>query len=239
MRLPDRHGTALPLFGAGLCVLGLALTWVLADLVPAVHVRDAVALGDFTHLDHPFVEAPAGLLLALLAPVLFVTWSVLLVLVALRRGLPRHALAVALVVVLAPLSAEMLKPLLAHSHDRVGSLHITAASWPSGHSTAITVLVWCAVLVAPPGRRRLVATLGIGLAGAVGLSLLILAWHMPSDVVGGYLLATLWAALALAALRAFERRGPTAGSERDGRPTDVGLGHVRRGRGAVGAGVPQ
>ena len=29
-----------------------------------------------------------------------------------------------------------LKPLLAHSHDQVGYVHIGAASWPSGHSTA-------------------------------------------------------------------------------------------------------
>jgi len=45
------------------------------------------------------------------------------------------------------------------------------------------------------------------LAFAVGVALLVLAWHMPSDVVGGYLLATLWAALAFASLRAFDRDG--------------------------------
>jgi membrane-associated phospholipid phosphatase len=46
--------------------------------------------------------------------------------------------------------------------------------------------------------------LGALLVAAVGCALLILAWHMPSDVLGGYLLATLWAALAVAALRAGE-----------------------------------
>jgi membrane-associated phospholipid phosphatase len=33
---------------------------------------------------------------------------------------------------------------------------------------------------------------------------------MPSDVLGGYLMATLWAALAVAALRFAERRWPAA-----------------------------
>jgi len=37
---------------------------------------------------------------------------------------------------------------------------------------------------------------------------LILAWHMPSDVLGGYLVAALWTALAVAALRAADRRWP-------------------------------
>ena len=43
----------------------------------------------------------------------------------------------------------------------------------------------------------------------VGLSLLILAWHMPSDVLGGYLVAVLWMAVAIACLRAAERRWPS------------------------------
>jgi membrane-associated phospholipid phosphatase len=47
---------------------------------------------------------------------------------------------------------------------------------------------------------------------AVGCYLLILSWHMPSDVLGGFLVATLWMALAVAVLRAAERRWPTGRS---------------------------
>jgi membrane-associated phospholipid phosphatase len=36
----------------------------------------------------------------------------------------------------------------------------------------------------------------------------MLAWHMPSDVLGGYLVASLWMALAVAALRGADRRWP-------------------------------
>ncbi|MFZ1154984.1 MAG: phosphatase PAP2 family protein [Solirubrobacteraceae bacterium] len=203
-RIVDRSGAGSALLVAALCVVGLALTWVLAELVPITHVKDAVALYDFTRLNRPLVEVPANVLLDLLYPPFYAAWGLVLVVIALRRRLPWIALAVAIVLPLAPLSAELLKPLLAHPHDQLGPKHITNASWPSGHATAALALAWCALLVAPPSRRRLVVTLGAAFAVAVGIALLVLAWHMPSDVVGGYLLATLWAALALAVLRVSE-----------------------------------
>ncbi len=131
---------------------------------------------------------------------------------------------------LAPLSAETLKPLLAHPHARIGVSEITAASWPSGHATAATALVLCAILVAPRRLRALVAALGAIFAAAVGVSLLILAWHLPSDVLGGYFLGALWMALALAGLRTADARSrPVRLSGSLGAPT------AARG---VSAGVP-
>jgi membrane-associated phospholipid phosphatase len=191
------------------CVLALALVWVVAELVPAVHLKDAVALRDFTLLSRPRVDTVASFLIHLLEPPTFIIWGVALVAVALARGRSRIALAVVAVMGLAPLTAEILKPLLAHPHVRIGALQVGSASWPSGHSTAALALVLSAVLVAPARLRLLVATVGGVFAVAVGISLLILAWHMPSDVLGGYLVATLWMALAVAALRAAERRWPT------------------------------
>jgi hypothetical protein len=49
-----------------------------------------------------------------------------------------------------------------------------------------------------------VAALGAAFAVAVSYSFLVLGWHYPSDVLGGYLVATLWTLLAVAALRATE-----------------------------------
>jgi len=213
VRAPDRRrgGTGrlsavTPLYVAGLCVLALALTWVVAALVPATHVKDAVALYDFTLLGGPRVDDLANALLALLDPLLYTLWGILLVTVALRRRRPRVAFAVALVLGLAPLTAETLKPLLAHPHARIYGSEITAASWPSGHATAATALALCAVLVAPRRLRPTVAVLGAMFATGVGFSLLLLAWHLPSDVMGGYLVGTLWMALAVAGLRAAEAR---------------------------------
>jgi membrane-associated phospholipid phosphatase len=131
------------------------------------------------------------------------------VLFALARERPRVALAVAMVMALAPLSAELLKPLLAHPHASIGATQVVnAASWPSGHSTAAAALALCAVLVSPARLRPLIGALGGLFVLAVGAALLIRAWHMPSDVLGGYLLAALWMALAVAALRASQRRWP-------------------------------
>lgn len=206
--LADRVSAGWALCAAALCIAGLAATWVVADLVPAAHVRDAVALYDFTQLNGPRVDGLANALLSLLDPALYTLWSVLLVAVALLRRRPLVALALAVVLTLAPLSAESLKPLLAHPHAYAGLKNITAASWPSGHATAAMMLVLCAVLVAPRRLRATTATLGAVFAVAVGFSLLLLAWHMPSDVVGGYLLAALWASLAVAAVRVAERRWP-------------------------------
>jgi membrane-associated phospholipid phosphatase len=90
----------------------------------------------------------------------------------------------------------------------IGLANIGAASWPSGHATAATALALSAVLVVPT-RLRPVALIGaLAFMLAVGAALLIREWHLPSDVLGGYLLGALWASLALAAVRASERRWP-------------------------------
>ncbi len=211
------RGYGAPLLLAAVCLTGLAVTWVLAALVPFTHDKDAIALYDFTRLDRPAIEAPARLLLDLLEPVFFIVWGLALVAIALSRGRKHVALAVALVLSLAPASAELLKPLLAHPHAEVVPLYIKGASWPSGHATAATALFWCVLLVAPPGWRRALTLVGVALLAAVGCSLLVLAWHMPSDVIGGYLLGTLWFALALLGLGA-SNRAPTAYSSLPAEP---------------------
>jgi membrane-associated phospholipid phosphatase len=226
-----RPGPLAALGVAGLCLIGLVITWVAADLLPAVQLRDTAILRDFEQLSRPHVDVVANGLLQLLEPGLFTCWGIVLVAVALVRRRPRVALAVALVMALAPFSSEALKPLLAHPHLQVlGASHIGAASWPSGHSTAALALVLCAVLVAPVQLRPLITGLGAAFTLAVGCSLLILAWHMPSDVIGGYLIAALWMALAVAGLRAAERLRPAARGAR-GRsgalPASVGVVRAR------------
>jgi membrane-associated phospholipid phosphatase len=232
------RGPAGPLGIALLCLAGLAATWVVAALVPITHAHDASALYDFTRLGRPRVDLLANDLLHLLDPGRYTLWALALVALALLGRRPRLALAIAVVLALAPLSAEILKPLLAHPHAYAGLKDITAASWPSGHSTAAMTLALCAVLVAPIPLRPLLAALGTCFVFGVGLSLLILAWHMPSDVVGGWLLAGLWVSLAVAAVRAAERRAAVrggAGVDRAGAELRRGAPGVR----AVRAGLPQ
>jgi membrane-associated phospholipid phosphatase len=196
---------------AGACLLVLAAIWSIAELVPAAHLRDALTLHDFTSLGRPRLDSIANFLLRLLNPTLFILWGTALVAVAAAREQPRVCLAIVAVMGLSPLTAEILKPLLAHPHDPVfGYVQVGAASWPSGHATAAAALAMSAVLVSPPAIRAAVATIGAAFVLAVGASLLLLAWHMPSDVLGGWFVAAFWMSLSVAALRAAERRWPSA-----------------------------
>jgi membrane-associated phospholipid phosphatase len=197
-----------PLRAAAWCVVGLGLTWAVAALVPASQAHDAAALDGFTHLTR--LGAPAYRVAELADPKASLLLGVLLIAVALIGSRPRLAAAVPLVLLGSTLTTELLKPLVAHSHaaPTLGARAIPAASWPSGHATAAMALALCAVIVAPKRLRRIAACLGAVFAIAVGFSLLILARHMPSDVLGGYLVAALWISIALAALRVADNRWP-------------------------------
>ena len=198
----SRAGLAAPARVAALCVVGVALLWVAAALIPAPHRADADALQVFLELGRPRVNRWASSLTRLLDPLPFVVLSFLVLAVALGRRRPQVALAGLAVLALAPLSCEALKPLLAHTHIQLGfAPRVPPASFPSGHATAALALALCAVLVAPSRLRIAVAVLGSAFAVATGCSQLILGRHMPSDVLAGYLLAMLWMALVILALR--------------------------------------
>ena len=197
------------LWCAALCVLGLALTWLVAAHVPAARLSDAAALRGFIGLDHRYVDLVANGVLALVDPVTCTLFALGAMAVAWRRGRRRLALAVPIVLIGAVESAELLKPLLATSHAYVDSSHvIDPASWPSGHSTAAMTVTLCALLVAPRRWRPAVAAIGGVFTVAVGFSLLTLAWHMPSDVIGGFLLSALWVSAAVAVLAHADAREP-------------------------------
>lgn len=195
---------------AAACLLGLALVWVCAALIGPLHREDAAVLRWFAELERPRLDKAATSATKLLDPLAFVIWSAALVGIALARRRPRIAVAVAAILTLAPLTTELLKSLLAHRHAPIGrGLYIPAASLPSGHSTAALALALSAVLVMPRALRLLVAALGALCAVGIGFCQLVLARHMPSDVLAGYLVASLWTALAIAALRASGSRWPS------------------------------
>lgn len=194
---------------AALVVAALALTWVLAELVPAARARDASLLYRFSQLGGNGLHEAASVTIHLLDPPLFTIWALALVAIAIARARPRVALGASVMLALAPISADRLKPLFAYHHVHVRHVFNGYASWPSGHATAAAILAFCAVLVAPPRLRAPAGVAGATFTLAYGAALLIDAWHMPSDVLGGYLLAALWTALAVAGLRAADRRWPT------------------------------
>lgn len=236
-RLSPRVQTRLALASALLCLVGFVGVWVLAAFVPATHMRDAILLYRFGELQRPAVETAGNDLLDLLSPLAYTGWALLILAVAVLRRRPLTALVLAVVLSAAPLSTELLKPLLAHPHAIVGWRWIGPASFPSGHSTAASTLALCALIVVPRALRPTVAALGALFVAAVSVSLLVLAWHMPSDVVGGYLWAGACCSLAVAVL---SRRGtPQASGGASGSAAGaVGAVGAVGAAGPVGAGVP-
>jgi membrane-associated phospholipid phosphatase len=196
------------------CFAGLALTGLLAYLVPLAHARDSASLSGFvglgnerrnaflSHIAHMADPAPYGLLAA----------SVVALALARRRRLPAAALAVVLLG--APLTTEALKHALEHPRiaEWLGASQIGAASWPSGHATASMSIALCGVVAAPPVLRPLAGVAGGLFAVGVSFSILVLHWHFPSDIVGGYLCAATWTLAAVAVVRTLEPRT----GERDG-----------------------
>ena len=84
----------------------------------------------------------------------------------------------------------------------------------------------CAVLVAPRGLRPLAALLGTGLAIGVSYSILVLGWHFPSDVLGGFFVAGATTSLALAALWSAEARWPERTARRAVGRAAAGVGDL-------------
>jgi membrane-associated phospholipid phosphatase len=214
-----------PLIAALLCAAGLAVTGVLAKLVPITAAGDAHTLDGFLALRERTHLAPALDRIAHLAdPAPYALAALVLVLVALARRRPRVALVIPPVFVLTGFTTEHLKHLVAspRAHEWFGDSWIGAASWPSGHATAAMTMALCAVMVSPPRLRPTVAVLGGGFAIAVAYAILTLGWHLPSDVLGGYLVAGTYVGLAVSGLGLAERLRPSRGrAEAAGRASDI------------------
>jgi membrane-associated phospholipid phosphatase len=195
---------------AATCGLAFSVLLVLAYTSAGARSLDASALQGFIDLQGDRVGArarrggPPG---APPGPVIVLTAA--LAALAAARGRLRQAAAIIFLVGATSVSSQLLKVLLAYPRDPVGgAAHVNPAAFPSGHSTAAMTLAACAVLVAPRAVRPIAAALGALLALGVGYSVVTLGWHYPSDVIGGFLLATIWTLVVAAALQAAERRWP-------------------------------
>jgi membrane-associated phospholipid phosphatase len=186
----------------------LALTWLVAFHIGlARHADQSILLGFYDLGHRGRVSTVASFVAQLCSPTPYVYFVWVPVLVALLRGRPRVAIAICAILLGANVTTHLLKPLLATPRPpsaAAGFPTIAAASWPSGHATAAMSFALCAVLAAPGRLRPLVAALGAAFTVAVCYSFLALGWHYPSDVLGGFLVATIWALLAVSALLAVE-----------------------------------
>jgi membrane-associated phospholipid phosphatase len=199
-------------------LLSLALTsagaavavWLAAFVVPGGRALDARAMQGFKGAAPARLEPSIHGVAVLANPTPFVVAGVLLVALALLRRRPLMAAVVPAILLGANVTTQVLKPALADPRtiDTGAATSIYAGSWPSGHSTASMSLALCFVLVVGPRLRPLAAVLGAGYAIAVGYALVALGAHLPSDVLGGYLVAATFTLLGAGALAALEARSP-------------------------------
>jgi membrane-associated phospholipid phosphatase len=125
----------------------------------------------------------------------------------LRRGDGRRLAAAALLVGGASATAQLLKRGLPASDLGPASRHALDRSFPSGHAATTLALGLALVDAVRGGWRAAAAVFAVVCSTAVGVGLLTLGWHYPSDVVGGFLIAGAWAAAT---------RGPPARARRPG-----------------------
>jgi len=206
--LPRRARMAL--IGAGACLVLLLLTWYAAHYVGVVKRADVSILGGFAELHRPGLDRVTQFIAQLCNPHPYVVLASVPVLIALARGRPRVAITVGAIMLAANETTQLLKPLLAAPRDTVAWDPISNASWPSGHATAAMSLALCMVIAVPARRRPVVAAVMSAFAIAVCYSFLELGWHYPSDVFGGFLIATTWTLLGAAGLTLYEARRPSA-----------------------------
>jgi membrane-associated phospholipid phosphatase len=201
----DRRNLAL--LAALACALGLVAAAVFGLYSDAGHARDVAMLHGFSALDQSRLNSAIRLLAQVPDPLPYAFIGLVCIGVALWRRRPYRAVAVGILLVATGVTTQALKHLMAEPRfaDWLGRWgQIESASWPSGHSTAAMTLALCAVLVSPPAVRAVSALIGGVFAIGVGYATLALAWHYPSDVVGGFFVAGLWVSLAIAVLQRIE-----------------------------------
>lgn len=229
-----------PLFGALACLIGLAITGIVALLVPLALQRDSMTLQGFVGLNRPRVTPLIDSVAHLADPGPYALIGFALALIALARGRVRLAVLIPVVLVAAGATTTLLKPLLATPRydEWLGDGQIAAASWPSGHASASMTLGLLAVLAMPPRLRPTAAAAGGAFAICVSYAILALGWHFPSDVIGGFFNAAMWVLAAVALLTALERRWPerrprwAVADDAPARPIDA-VGPVALGAGAA------
>lgn len=129
--------------------------------------------------------------------------------IGLYFGRRREVIAAMVVIAGANLTTQLLKVLLEHARHKAfehGTELPWANSFPSGHTTAAASIAVALLFVVPARHRFNAAAIGLLLASAVGISVIVLGWHYLSDVLGGLLVVSSWGFATLAALRFREDR---------------------------------
>ncbi len=176
---------------AGLVVIGLLFYWV--PFLERLDKDVLVAINSPSGWVHDVAYAierpmePIGWALAATAAFLIASY----------RGLHKRALlAVALIVGTAVLDL-VLKEIFEHRREPPVPIaefewFPTPSAYPSGHAAGSLAIALAFVFVVPRSWQRATAAIGIAFTLLVSLGLVVLNWHYPGDIPGGWLLALGW-----------------------------------------------
>jgi membrane-associated phospholipid phosphatase len=206
-----------PLFAAIACAAAIAPLAALAYSFGPVKSRD---LNLLSHLERETGRAHdlATVLANLGGFASLVVIGGAIVALGLHFGRRREVISALVVIAGANVTTQALKVLLEHVRYKAAAAGWElpwANSFPSGHTTAAATLAVGLLFVVPARHRLAAAVVGFLLTAAVGISVMVLAWHYPSDVLGGLLVVSAWAFAALAVLRFLEDRGTRAATAED------------------------
>jgi len=224
--LSGRREAAALAVGAASAV-GVLAVGVIALAHATGRRHDAAILQGFTGLDRSRVDPVLRVVAVAVDPLPFCCVAVVLLGACLAHRRVWRAIAVMTVLIGSGATAQVLKQLLAQPRRPSFDAGFGGENfhWPSGHATAATALAICAVIVAPPAWRVLVAVVAGGCALAVAYATLALAWHYPSEVLAGILLAGAWGLTALGFLARHEPADPATWTPRAPRSA-IALGAV-------------
>jgi membrane-associated phospholipid phosphatase len=201
----------LPLL-ALLCALGYVATFLVA-IHTGRGLHDDAALfrhvSGTTALPVRATGAARALILGIDAGFVAVAVVLLVVLAMVQRRFGR-AVAAAAIVVCSVGSAEALKHGLPHLGWAIPDGRLP--TFPSGHTSIAASLGLALVLASPPVLRPAAALVGAAYTAGVGLSLVLLSSHFPSDVVGSVFLCGFWASAIASALPGTTARPVVSGA---------------------------
>ena len=217
-----RHAVA----GFLVCVAGFAVVLVCAYWVGPLERLDRTVLDALSVPTDTLVNQVAyvGFQVVNFRP-FWVLVGTVAVLIALAQWRIRDAvIAAALVAGTGGLDLA-LKALLANPRYQPVPVDSDAYPWkdafPSGHSAGSLAFSLAFLTVVPPSWQRPTAVAGIVFTLYISLGVLVLNYHYPSDVLGGWLLAAGWW-FALLALPWFRREAASAPRARSSPPFVLG-----------------
>jgi membrane-associated phospholipid phosphatase len=190
---------------AVLAALALALLYWAAVQTPTGQRLDQLAFGGLDPVTSPRAHRATSELLETISISSVALLGIGIAALAVLRSRPDAAVGVAVLILGANLTTQLLKRELPRPDLLTDQPTVAGGSFPSGHVTVAMSLALALLLVVPPAARALAAIVGGAYAAGVGIAVIALDWHRASDVLGGYLVACAWTGVVAAALAVHAR----------------------------------